>query len=88
MPQVSSQDWQPSLNYTVHKCEYCPKDYAVLIWPEEDVACVAKVYENLPDEYQTMGTVYEYLTLPSKQGTIGWCPWCGEEVLKDDNYEA
>lgn len=85
MPQVTNKVWWPNLNYKVHKCECCPADYIVLIWPEEGVACVAKIYENLPDRRQTVEPAYECLTSPFKSDTISWCPWCGEEVLKDDN---
>ena len=81
-------NWRPSTVYEVHKCECCPEDYVVIKWPKEDMACIAKVYTNLPEEFQCTTPVYECMTLPSEKHTIHYCPWCGEEVLKDDNYVA
>lgn len=88
MIQVINQGWWPSHNYKVHKCGRCPKDYVVLVWPEEDVACVAKIYDYLPEHLQCGSSIYECMTLPSEDSTVYYCPWCGEEVLKDDNYVA
>lgn len=81
-------NWQPSANYKVHQCEYCPKDCAVLVWPEEDLACLAKVYHHLPEQFQCDNPVYEYMTLPSEDRTVYYCPWCGEELLNERNYGA
>lgn len=86
--ELSSTSCRPSTEYEVHQCEYCPKDYAVLKWPSEDIACIAKIYNHLPEEFQCTTPVYECITPPSDDNTVYYCPWCGEEVLKDGNYEA
>lgn len=86
--ELTNANWRPSTEYEVHQCEYCPKDYAVLVWSKEDVACLAKVYDHLPEQFQCDNPIYECMTPLSEDCTVYYCPWCGEEVLKDDNYVA
>ena len=86
--ELINANWGLSTAYAVHQCEYCPKDYVVLKWPSEDIACIAKIYDHLPEQFQCDSPIYECMTPLSEDCTVYYCPWCGEELLNERNYVA